>query len=60
MVRGDMLLALAICETCPVGEIDVMLPVMVNIFDTRSSLLALLKALIDREVTRSGWYDCSS
>ncbi|PVG03445.1 hypothetical protein CPB86DRAFT_723065 [Serendipita vermifera] len=53
MVRGDMLLALAICETCPVSEIDVMLPVMVNIFDTRSSLLALLKALIDREVTRS-------
>lgn len=54
MVRNDMLLALAVCETCPVGEIDVMLPVMVNIFDTRSSLLALLKGLIDKEVARYG------
>ena len=54
MVRGDMLLALAVCETCPVNEVDTMLPVMVNIFDTRSSLLTLLRGLIDKEVTRSG------
>ncbi|KAG8833280.1 Ras GTPase activating protein ira2 [Serendipita sp. 399] len=52
MVRNDMLLAIAVCETTSVNEIDIMLPVMVNIFDTRSSLLALLKSLIDREVTR--------
>lgn len=54
MVRGDMLLAVAICETCPVTEIDIMLPVMINIFDTRASLLALLRAMIDKEVSRSG------
>ncbi|KAG8870177.1 Ras GTPase activating protein ira2 [Serendipita sp. 405] len=53
MVKNDMLLAIAVCETTSVNEIDIMLPVMVNIFDTRSSLLALLKSLIDREVTRS-------
>lgn len=53
MVRGDILLALAICETCPVSEIDVMLPVMINIFDTRTGLLALLKAVIDKEISRT-------
>jgi len=54
MVRADTLLALAICETCPVSEIDTMLPVMINIFDTRSGLLALLKSVIDKEVSRTG------
>lgn len=54
MVRADMLLALAICETCPVSEIEVMIPVMINIFDTKASLLALLKATIDKEISRSG------
>lgn len=56
MVRGDILLALAICETCPVSETDVMLPVMINIFETRSGLLALLKAVIDKEVSRTGMF----
>jgi hypothetical protein len=56
MVRSDILLALAICETCPVSEIDVMLPVMINLFDTRAGLLALLKAVIDKEVGRTGLF----
>jgi PII-like signaling protein len=56
MVRGDTLLALAVAETTPVNEVDVMLPVVINIFDTKSNLLALLKAVIDKEVTRSGKY----
>jgi hypothetical protein len=54
MVKADMLLALAICETCPVSDIEVMIPVMINIFDTKASLLALLKATIDKEVSRCG------
>jgi len=54
MVRGDTLLALAVAETTPVNEVDVMLPVLIGIFDTKTSLLALLKAVIDKEVTRSG------
>lgn len=53
MVRGDLLLALAVCETCPVNEVDIMLPVMINIFDTRSTLVSLLRGLIDKEMTRS-------
>jgi hypothetical protein len=56
MVRGDTLLALAVAETTPVNEVDVMLPVVINIFETKSSLLAVLKAVIDKEVTRSGRY----
>jgi neurofibromin 1 len=56
MVKADMLLALAICETCPVSEMEVMMPVMINIFDTKGSLLALLKATIDKEVSRSGTF----
>ncbi|KAG8905759.1 Ras GTPase activating protein ira2 [Tulasnella sp. 403] len=51
MVRApDMLLALAICETCPQNDVDDMIGVLLNIFDTRGSLVALLKAMIDREV----------
>lgn len=59
MVRGDTLLALAVAETTPVNEVDIMLPVVVNIFDTKLNLLALLKAVIEREVTRSGKYTCN-
>ncbi|KIO22012.1 hypothetical protein M407DRAFT_28426 [Tulasnella calospora MUT 4182] len=51
MVRApDMLLALAICEICPQSDVDDMINVLLNIFDTRGTLVALLKAMIDREV----------
>ena len=56
MVRGDTLLALAVAETTPVNEVELMLPVVINIFDSKSNLLALLKAVIEKEVTRSGKY----
>lgn len=49
-----MMLALAICETCPAGEVDNLISVMLNLFDTRSSLMTLLKNMIDLEVGRTG------
>ncbi|KAH9939229.1 uncharacterized protein BXZ73DRAFT_88953 [Epithele typhae] len=54
LVKGpDMQLALAICEICPPNEVDTMNTVMLNLFDTRSSLMALLKQMIDTEVART-------
>lgn len=48
------MLAVAICETCPTEEADFIIPIMLNLFDTRTSLLALLKMLIDREIAKAG------
>ncbi|PSR92202.1 hypothetical protein PHLCEN_2v4732 [Hermanssonia centrifuga] len=47
-------LALAICEVCPPGDVDQIINVLLNMFNTRSSLMNLLKAMIDREISRTG------
>lgn len=49
-----MVLAMAICETCPPAEVDIMISVLMNLFDTRASLMALLKRMIDREIAHAG------
>lgn len=48
------MLALAVCETCPPAEVDIVIPVLFNLFDTRASLMRLLKTMIDREVAHTG------
>ncbi|CAE6451306.1 unnamed protein product [Rhizoctonia solani] len=54
IVRGpDIMIAMAMCNVCPSGEIDNLIHVILNIFDTRKCLLRLLKALIDREVAQT-------
>ncbi|KAG1876130.1 hypothetical protein C8R48DRAFT_830907 [Suillus tomentosus] len=53
-VKGfDMVLAMVICECCPANEVDMMISVLMNIFDTRASLVALLKTMIDREIAHT-------
>lgn len=55
-----MTLVLAICETCPASDVDGIVSVLLNMFDTRSSLMTLIKLMIDREVTRTGTDTSSS
>jgi hypothetical protein len=49
-----MLLALAICEICPSSDVDVIISVLMNLYDTRTSLVNLLKSMIDREIAHTG------
>ena len=49
-----MVLAMTICEICPPNEVEMMISVLLNIFDTRESLLSLIKLMIDREVAQTG------
>lgn len=51
---SQLMLAVAICETCPPDEADFIVPIMLNLFDTRGLLLSLLKMLVDREIQRAG------
>ncbi|TBU46391.1 hypothetical protein BD309DRAFT_622853 [Dichomitus squalens] len=54
LVKGpDMALALAICEICPPNEVDAMNAVLLNLFDTRSTLMNLLKTMIDLEIGKT-------
>lgn len=48
-----MVLAMVICECCPPNEAELMVSVLMNIFDTRASLMALLKTMIDREIAHT-------
>jgi hypothetical protein len=49
----QLLLALSIIENCPNNEIDEKCQMLLNVFNTRRTLLPLLKAAIDHEVENS-------
>ena len=52
-----MVLAMTICEVCPVSEVEMMVSVLLNVFDTRSSLMALMKLMVEREISGSGAFN---
>lgn len=49
-----MVLAMAICEICPPSEVEIIVSVLLNVFDDRAHLMALLKLMIDREIAHTG------
>lgn len=49
-----MVLAMTVCEICPPAEVEIMISVLLNIFDTRTSLMNLMKLMIEREVAQTG------
>ncbi|KDR84288.1 hypothetical protein GALMADRAFT_87191 [Galerina marginata CBS 339.88] len=54
LVRGsDMVLAMTICEICPPAEVEIMISVLLNIFDSRPALMGLIKLMIEREVAQT-------
>ncbi|KAF7975643.1 hypothetical protein HWV62_9093 [Athelia sp. TMB] len=48
-----MLLALAICDICPSSDVDVIISLLMDLFDTRSSLVNLVKLMVDREIAHT-------
>ena len=49
-----MALALTICEVCPPQEVGIMINVLLNVFDTRESLIKFMKIMIDRDLAAIG------
>ncbi|KIJ57137.1 hypothetical protein M422DRAFT_219023 [Sphaerobolus stellatus SS14] len=42
--------ARAVIDACPMAEVDTIVPVLLNVFNTRRSLLSLLKMVVKRQV----------
>ncbi|TFK24729.1 hypothetical protein FA15DRAFT_406917 [Coprinopsis marcescibilis] len=54
LLRGsDMVLAITICEICPPSEVEMIISVLLNVFDSRNSLMALMKLMVEREVAQT-------
>ena len=49
-----MVLASIICEVCPPADVDIMISVLLNLFDNRTSLMKLMGVMIDQEIERTG------
>lgn len=47
-------MASIICEVCPPSEVDIMISVLLNLFDNRASLIKLMATMIDQEIERTG------
>ena len=53
LIISDMDLIVAICDSCPSGEVDEITVSLLNIFDSRGMGFGLLEALITQEVTNT-------
>jgi hypothetical protein len=51
------MIPMIICEICPPNDVDIMISVLLNIFNNRGSLLSLIKLIIEREVSGTGTFD---
>ncbi|ORY04201.1 hypothetical protein K493DRAFT_311429 [Basidiobolus meristosporus CBS 931.73] len=49
----DLVIALSLCEVCPVPDIDELASVLLAIFDTRGNTMKLMKAVIERELMKT-------
>ncbi|CEP17257.1 hypothetical protein, partial, partial [Parasitella parasitica] len=54
IVGSDIDVALALCDVCPSSEASGVAEVLLSCFESRSKVLVLLKAIIDREVSSTG------
>lgn len=49
--QPDLSLAIALCEACPSSQFEELIEVLFKVFNTQSSLIELLKAVIELEVS---------
>lgn len=48
------MIPMIICEICPPNDVDIMISVLLNIFNTRGSLLSLIKLIVEHEISGTG------
>ncbi|KAJ2930404.1 hypothetical protein H1R20_g6694, partial [Candolleomyces eurysporus] len=56
LLRGydvGMVLAMTMCEICPPAEVEIIINVLLNVFDSHDSLVSLLKLTIEREIAHT-------
>jgi hypothetical protein len=53
LYQPDLSLTLALCETCSQVDLDDLVSLLLRIFEARNQTLKLLKAALDREVSRT-------
>ncbi|KAI8868758.1 hypothetical protein GQ42DRAFT_36496 [Ramicandelaber brevisporus] len=53
LIEQEMHLALAICEVCPVAEIDDIAQSLLTIFEQKNAAMILIEAVVQRELQRT-------
>ncbi|KAJ1927924.1 Ras GTPase activating protein ira2 [Tieghemiomyces parasiticus] len=53
VVEPGLAVALALCDACPVSDVDELASVLLAVFDTRGLTMPLLKAVTERELSKT-------